>query len=179
MCIRDRAMMPPWLYANGWEEAQKTLRDPAGREKVKGDMNRYWRFLAAGQWDRLLFVQPPYQPEIANTPFGELAERRGRAPDDLFLDILAEAPSLDAAQSILMQGTVFQEQTMIDSVVTDPIYMWQSDSFEMCIRDSPYTFRPVHLGKSARGERRAAGRDDRGSRQLRLLAAPCAERHPL
>ena len=123
------AMMPPWLYANGWEEAQKTLRDPAGREKVKGDMNRYWRFLAAGQWDRLLFVQPPYQPEIANTPFGELAKQRGRAPDDLFLDILAEAPSLDAAQSILMQGTVFQEQTMIDSVVTDPIYMWQSDSF--------------------------------------------------
>ncbi len=121
------AMMPPWLYANGWEEAQKTLRDPAGREKVKGDMNRYWRFLAAGQWDRLLFVQPPYQPEIANTPFGELAKQRGRAPDDLFLDILAEAPSLEAAQSILMQGTVFKEQTMIDSVVTDPIYMWQSD----------------------------------------------------
>ena len=122
------AMMPPWLYANGWDEARETLRDPAGRARVKGDMNRYWRFLAAGQWERLLYVQPPYQPEISNTLFADLAMQRGRAPDDLFLDILADTPTLEAAQSILMQGTVFREQTMIDSVVTDPIYMWQSDS---------------------------------------------------
>lgn len=122
------AMMPPWLYANGWEQAQKTLRDPAGREKVKGDMNRYWRFLAAGQWDRLLYVQPQYDPAIATVPFHELAKQRGREPADLFLDILADAPSLNAAQDVLMQGTVFHEQTMIDSVVTDPIYMWQTDS---------------------------------------------------
>ena len=122
------AMLPPWLYANGWDAARATLRDPAGREKVKNDMNRYWRFLAAGQWDRLLFVQPPYAPEIANVPFSELVKERGREPADLFLDIIAEAPTLDDAQSILMQGTVFREQTMIDSVVTDPIYMWQSDS---------------------------------------------------
>lgn len=123
------AVMPPWLYADGWEQARKTLRDPAGREKVKADMNRYWRFLAAGQWDRLLFVQAPYMPELATTPFHEAARARGRAPDDFFLDIVAEAPSLEMAMNVLMQGTVFREQTMIDSVVKDPIYMWQSDSW--------------------------------------------------
>lgn len=122
------AMMPPWLYANGWEEAQKTLRDLAGREKVKADMYRYWRFLANGQWDRLLYVQPQYMPEISTIPFNELAKQRGLEPADLFLDILADAPTLNAAQDVLMQGLVFHEQTMIDSVVTDPIYMWQTDS---------------------------------------------------
>lgn len=122
------AMMPPWLYADGWEQARKTLRDPAGREKVKGDMNRYWRFLAAGQWDRLLYVQPPYMPEISNTPFHEAAQTHGREPVDFFLDVLAAAPSLQDAQATLMQGTVFHEQTMIDSVVKDAIYMWQADA---------------------------------------------------
>jgi len=27
-----------------------------------------------------------------------------------------------------MQGTMFHEQTMIDSVIKDPIYLWQTDS---------------------------------------------------
>ncbi len=122
------AMMPPWLYAEGWDKAKEILADPAGREKVKADMNRYWRFLAAGQWDRLLFVQPNYMPELSTKPFGEYAKEQGKDPVDCFLDVIAAAPSLADANEVLMQGTVFKEQTMIDSVVTDPIYMWQADS---------------------------------------------------
>ena len=67
-------------------------------------------------------------PEISNTPFHEAAQTHGREPVDFFLDVLAAAPSLQDAQATLMQGTVFHEQTMIDSVVKDPIYMWQADA---------------------------------------------------
>lgn len=122
------AMLPPWLYANGWEEARKTLADPQGREKVKQDMNRYWRFLAAGQWDRLLFMQVPYMPEVSTMTFAQWVEKCGKEPADCFLDIMQAASDFDAAQQVGMQGNVFHEQVMVDSVVRDPIYLWQTDS---------------------------------------------------
>ncbi len=123
------AILPPWLYADGWDRAREILSDPAGRERVKADCSRYWRFLAAGQWDRLLYIQPPYLPELCSRPFAELAQEAGREPFDYFLDVMAAAPTISDARAVLMQGTVFREQTMIDSVVRDPIYMWQTDSF--------------------------------------------------
>lgn len=122
------AMLPPWLYADGWDTAKTILSDPKGREKVKADLCRYWRYLANGQWDRLLFIQPPYAPDIAVTPFAELVKKSGKSPTDVFLDILMEAPTECEAHGCLMQGIGFDEQTMIDSVVCDPIYLWMTDS---------------------------------------------------
>lgn len=121
------AMLPSWLYADGWEEARRTLADPAGREKVKGDLCRYWRFLAYGQWDRLLYILPPWDKEVCVTPFGELCRQRGREPADVFLDVMQSAPTIEAANACNIQGTVFFEQQLIDSVIRDPIYMWQMD----------------------------------------------------
>jgi N-acyl-D-amino-acid deacylase len=122
------AMLPPWLYADGWDAAKATLADPEGREKVKNDLNRYWYFLGAGQWDRLLFLLPLYWPEVAQTPFKELCEKWGKAPVDCYLDVMAAAKDLAAARTVTMQGVMFDEQTMIDSVIRDPIYLWQTDT---------------------------------------------------
>ncbi len=122
------ALLPPWLYAEGWDEAKKKLADPAIREKVKADFCRYWRFLSYGQWDRLLFVQPEYMPEICTVPFKDLVEKSGKEPIDVFLDIMQAAPTLEDANAVHIQGTVFFEQQLIDSVVTDPIYMWMTDA---------------------------------------------------
>ncbi len=130
------AMLPPWLYADGWDKARQILADPAGREKVKNDLNRYWRFLAAGQWDRLLYIQPKYAPEIGATPFSQLVQESGKEPVDVFLDVIMGAKTLEQVNEILIQGTVFFEQTMIDSVIKDPIYMWQSDS-HVTTEDAP------------------------------------------
>ena len=122
------AMLPPWLYAEGWDKAREILADPAGREKVKGDMDRYWRFLAYGQWDRLLYMSCNHMPEINTIPFPELCEQWGRTPVDTFLDVFMKAPTLEDANTVGMKGTVFGEQILIDSVVTDPIYMWMTDT---------------------------------------------------
>ena len=130
------AMLPPWLYAESWDKAKKTLADPEGRAKVKADLNRYWRFLAEGQWDRLLYVMPPYWPEVTRTPFAELVEKWGKDPADCFLDIVMAAPDIENIRATSMQGVVFHEQTMIDTVVKDPIYLWQSDS-QPCYEDGP------------------------------------------
>lgn len=122
-----QAMLPAWLYADGWDKAKEILKDPAGREKVKADLNRYWRFLAAGQWDRLLQMLPSYWPEVAATPFAELVKKWNKEPVDCFLDVIQAAPSIEELRGLWMVGTVFYEQTMIDSVVKDPIYLWQTD----------------------------------------------------
>lgn len=122
------AMLPPWLYADGWDKAKETLADPAGREKVKNDLNRYWYFLGKGQWDRLLFILPPYWPEVARTPFQDLVKQWNKEPADCFLDVLMAAPTLADARLVNMQGIMFREQTQIDSVVKDPIYLWQTDT---------------------------------------------------
>lgn len=122
------AILPPWLYAEGWDKARQILASEEGRQRVKEDSCRYWRFLADGQWDRLLYIKPTYCPEIGNRPFKELYEEAGRDPFDYFLDVMAMAPDLPSADAVEMQGTVFREQTMVDSVVKDPIYLWQTDS---------------------------------------------------
>ena len=138
------ALLPPWLYADGWDKAREILADPKGREKVKADFCRYWRFLSAGQWDRLLYIQPSYMPEIANRPFMELAEEAGRDPFDYFLDVVQAAPSREDMATFALQGTVFHEQTMIDSVVTDPIYMWQTDS-SVTVEEGPLAKKTVNV----------------------------------
>lgn len=122
------AMLPPWLYENGWDEARRIMGTAEGRARIKADFSRYWRFLDLGQWDRLLYVQPKYMTEICAKPFSELVKERGEDPFDCFIDIMAAAKDLDEASNVEMQGIVFKEQTMIDSVVTDPIYMWMTDS---------------------------------------------------
>ncbi len=122
------AMLPPWLRAEGWDKAKQILADPVGRQRVKNDLDRYWRFLAYGQWDRLLYVTTHYMPEINTVPFRELVARSGKEPADVFLDIMMAAPNLDLANKVNLQGTVFHEQILVDSVIQDPIYMWQTDS---------------------------------------------------
>jgi N-acyl-D-amino-acid deacylase len=122
------AILPPWLYTNGWEEARKTLADPEGRARVKADCDRYFRFLAAGQWDRLLYLKPTHMPEIGMRPFMELCRERGQDPFDVFLDVMQSAPDIATATGVLAQAIFFKEQTLIDTVIRDPLFLWESDS---------------------------------------------------
>ena len=122
------ALLPPWLYEEGWKKAQEILADPEGREKVKNDFSRYWRYLAAGQWDRLLHIKPTHMPEVHGTPFADLVKASGKDPFDYFLDVVQSVPSLDEMRKFEIQGIAFSEQTMVDTVVKDPIYLWMTDS---------------------------------------------------
>ncbi len=122
------AILPPWLYDDGIEKLKQTLSDPEGRDRVKNDLDRYWRFLGKGQWDRLLNVTAGYLPQYAGMSFAEIVNEMGKEPVECFLDIIAAAPSMEALRDVGMQANVFHEQIMVDSVVRDPIYMWMTDS---------------------------------------------------
>lgn len=138
------AILPPWLYADGWEKAKEILADPAGRETVKADCSRYWRFLADGQWDRLLYIQPPYMPELFEKPFNEAAKEAGREPFDFFLDVIAAAPSVEELAKVMMQGIAFDEQTMVDTVVKDPVYLWMTDS-SVTVEEGPLAVNTANI----------------------------------
>lgn len=122
------AILPPWLYSEGIEKLHEVLSTPEGREKVKKDLDRYWRFLGAGQWDRLINLTADYLPQYAGMSFKEIVDEIGKEPVECFLDVIAAAPSMEALRNIEMQANVFHEQIMIDSVVKDPIYMWMTDA---------------------------------------------------
>ncbi len=124
-----QAMLPPWLYENGWDEARKILASDEGRARVKKDMNRYWRFLDFGQWERLLRIIAPHMPEVTKMSFDELCRAWNREPCDAFLDVFMKTETIEEVRAIEMVGIMFNEQTMIDTVVNDDIYFWMSDSY--------------------------------------------------
>ena len=124
-----QAMLPPWLYENGWDKAREILESDEGRKRVKADMNRYWRFLDFGQWNRLLRIIAPHMPEVTKMSFEELCDAWDREPCDAFLDVFMKTETIEEVRAIEMVGVMFDEQTMIDTVVNDDIYLWMSDSY--------------------------------------------------
>lgn len=124
-----QAMLPPWLYADGWDKARERLSNKSEREKVKKDMDRYWRFLSNGDWSRLLRIIAPNMPSVTAMSFEELCRAWEREPCDCFLDVFMKTKTIEQARAIEMVGTMFKEKTMIDSVVNDPLYLWMSDSY--------------------------------------------------
>ena len=124
-----QAMLPPWLYENGWDKAREILESDEGRKRVKADMNRYWRFLDFGQWNRLLRIIAPHMPHVTAMSFSELCKEWNREPCDAFLDVFMKTETIEEVRAIEMVGVMFDEQTMIDTVVNDDIYLWMSDSY--------------------------------------------------
>ena len=68
-------ILPPWVLADGWEEACKRLRDPAVKDRLRGDCDRYWRFIHKGDWHRVRLQASLAVPG----PRGHPVRRRGRA----------------------------------------------------------------------------------------------------
>ena len=84
-------ILPPWLLADGPARAAALLRDPAVRRRVRADCDRYWRFIARGEWERVRLLSSRDYPELCGLTFPEIAERLGVDEWDAYFDILAAA----------------------------------------------------------------------------------------
>ena len=78
------AILPPWLYEEGWDKARQILADPEQRQILRTSCNRYWRFIHHGDWHRVTCLHVPHMPEISNIPFTELAKIWGKDEWDCF-----------------------------------------------------------------------------------------------
>jgi len=120
------AILPGWAMEGGWQHTCEILGSKEGREKLRGDCDRYWRFITRGEWDRVRLQACPNFPELAGMTFPEIANLWGKDEWDCFFDILEAAK--DKMQSCMMLGHLFPEQMVIDGI-TDPMFMMVVDGY--------------------------------------------------
>jgi N-acyl-D-aspartate/D-glutamate deacylase len=104
---------------------EDALADPAVRARVALDIDRYWRFLAAGSWDRARPLNSREHPELNGIPISEIAASRGVPPVDVFLDLIRDAGA--GMTDLWMLGDLFREQHMVD-MVTHPLFLLGADT---------------------------------------------------
>jgi N-acyl-D-amino-acid deacylase len=119
-------ILPPWVAEDGPEEAARKLRDPALRERMRTESDRYWRFIHKGEWERVYFQATPQHPELGGLNFRQIADRLGKDPWDCYLDILADAgPDYE---SILTVGTLFTDEHLAE-MIGHPLFCLGVDTF--------------------------------------------------
>jgi N-acyl-D-amino-acid deacylase len=119
-------ILPQWVLADGWEEAQKRLRDPAARERLRGDCDRYWRFIHNGDWHRVRLQASPQYPGLEGIPFDQVAEQMGLDPWDAYFEILAAAgPGIE---SLLLVGELFTDEHLAE-MISHPLFCLGVDGY--------------------------------------------------
>ncbi|SDS33845.1 N-acyl-D-amino-acid deacylase family protein [Actinopolymorpha singaporensis] len=133
-------LLPPWLLADGPLEAARMLADPGVRDRLRGDCDRYWRFVHRGGWARVRLLASPATPELEGLAFPEIAERLGGDEWDAYFDLLAAAgPDLAAVQLL---GRLFTGEHVAEAVA-HPLFCLGVDAFTSRV-DGPLAARSRH-----------------------------------
>jgi N-acyl-D-amino-acid deacylase len=119
-------ILPPWVAEDGPEAAATKLRDPALRERMRNESDRYWRFIHKGEWERVYFQATPAHPELGGLNFRQISERLGKDPWDCYLDILADAGA--DYEAILTVGTLFTDEHLAE-MIGHPLFCLGVDTF--------------------------------------------------
>ena len=137
------AILPPWVREEGPDRAVRLLRDPAARARLRGECDRYWRFIHRGEWHRVRVQSNPAYPEINGRTFPEIASLWGKHPWDCYFDILAAAGS--EMDGIVLVALLFREED-VREWVSHPLLMLAVDGYSTRI-DGPLAERtrfPLH-----------------------------------
>lgn len=111
------AAMPPWVQEGGNKAWAARLRDPAIRERVKREMTApadTWEnfYVAAGSPENILIVglkTDALKPLIGKT-LAEIAQSRGRTPEETAMDLVIEDDSRVEAVYFLMSEENIRKQ---------------------------------------------------------------------
>lgn len=125
-------LLPAWVMEAGWENARKILADPEKRIILRGDCDRYWRFIHRGEWDRVRVQFAPAYPEITGLSFPEIAKRWQKDEWDCYFDILHSSKDITEARHNMMTSRAFSEEDVVESI-TDPLFMWAVDGYSTTI----------------------------------------------
>jgi len=124
------AILPPWISADGPTEAARRLADAGIRERLRGDCDRYWRFIHRGEWDRVRLLASPQHPEYNGLTFPEIAAARGTDEWEAYFDLLADAGT--AYDQLIMFGTLYSE-AHLRAMVAHPLFMLASDAMNSTV----------------------------------------------
>src|SRR3954451_14610000 len=133
-------ILPPWVLAEGWEAACGRLRDPSTRDRLRGECDRYWRFIHRGDWHRVRLQASPQYPGLEGKTMPEIASLLGKDEWDSYFDILAAAGP--ALESILLVGELFTDEHLAE-MISHPLFSLGVDGFTSAV-GSPLTSVTAH-----------------------------------
>jgi N-acyl-D-amino-acid deacylase len=133
-------ILPPWLRAAGEAGATAMLRDPAVRQRLRGECDRYWRFIHRGEWQRVRLQASAQHPELNGMTFPEIADHWHKDEWECLFDILAAAgPSLDDVTGVAM---LFSDEHL-DQMAAHPLFCFAVDGYTSRV-DGPLSERTRH-----------------------------------
>lgn len=83
-----RSRIPPKYHAGGIGALLERLKDPATRREIEYNTDNFESCLHSAGYEGTLIASLPKTPELVGKTIGELAKQQGRAPVDVFCDIL-------------------------------------------------------------------------------------------
>jgi N-acyl-D-amino-acid deacylase len=119
-------ILPPWVLAEGWQEACTRLRDPILRERLPHECDRYWRFIHRGEWERVRLQASPQYPGLEGKDFREISSLLGKGEWECYFDILAAAGP--AMESILLIGELFTDAHLAE-MISHPLFSLGVDGY--------------------------------------------------
>ena len=137
-------ILPAWLLKNGPAHAAEALEDLEVRRRLRSDCDRYWRFIARGEWDRIRLLSSAQFPEFCGLTFPEIAERRGTDEWDAYFDILAAAGADLGGPSMIAE--LFTEE-MSQAHIRHPLFLLGADAMSSRV-DGPLSLQtrnPLHF----------------------------------
>lgn len=121
-------ILPPWIMKDGRTEAAKKLADPEIRRRLRNDCDRYWRFIAKGEWDRVWVLSNVPYPELNGLSMPDAARRLGLDEWDCFFEILSRSGELMSGNTMI--GRLYSDEHMLQKI-TQSQYMLSVDGFSM------------------------------------------------
>jgi len=123
-------ILPMWLTSAPKEQLGQLLLDPLTRKKLRNDCDRYWRFIAGGEWDRVRMQNNMAIPEINGLTFPAIAKLWNKDPWDCYFDILAaNAPDIG---SVVLVSYLFTDAHLRETI-SNPLYMLVVDGYSTSI----------------------------------------------
>ncbi|HET7388250.1 MAG TPA: amidohydrolase family protein [Nocardioidaceae bacterium] len=119
-------LLPGWLLDDGHQAAADRLGDPLVRSRLRGECDRYWRFVHKGQWQRVRLQNSPQFPELNGLTFVEIARHRRQDEWDAYFDVLQAAGS--GMGNLIMVGDLFTEEHLAE-MVSHPLFSLGVDAY--------------------------------------------------
>lgn len=120
------AILPLWVMEGGAAMAAERLRQPSVRRRLRGECDRYWRFIHRGEWDRVRLQSSREYAGLEGKSFPEIAAILGKDEWDCFFDILAAEG--EAMESALMVGRLFTDEHLAE-MISHPLFSLGVDTF--------------------------------------------------
>lgn len=108
------AILPRELIKMGYLYIAESLKSRSFRENLRGNCDRYWRFIHKGQWHRVRLENSPNFPELSGLSMVEISKKINKDVWDCYFDILMAAG--EKMDQLIMVGELFTDEHLAEMI---------------------------------------------------------------